>query len=129
MTKLDPMIAVKDVEVSAAWYSNIFGFNIVHDGDHFSVLTNKDNEIVLCLHAWERDGHPTMRNQSLTAGNGLLLYFRTSDWKEVKHNLEEIEWTIEEEIHLNKNSHRQEFSFRDPDGYFITVTEFHKYEG
>ena len=32
MTKLEPMIAVKDVEVSAAWYSNIFGFNIVHDG-------------------------------------------------------------------------------------------------
>lgn len=127
MTKLEPMIAVKDVEVSAAWYSNIFGFNIVHDGVHFSVLTNKDNEIVLCLHAWERDCHPTMRNQSLTAGHGLLLYFRTSDWKKV--NLEEIEWTIEEEIHLNKNSRRQEFSFRDPDGYFITVTEFHIYEG
>lgn len=123
MTKLDPMIAVKDVEVSAAWYSNIFGFNIVHDGVHFSVLTNKDNEIVLCLHAWERDCHPTMRNQSLTAGNGF------SDWKKVKHNLEEIEWTIEEEIHLNENSRRQEFSFRDPDGYFITVTEFHIYEG
>lgn len=32
MTKLDPMIAVKDVEVNTAWYSNIFGFNIVHDG-------------------------------------------------------------------------------------------------
>lgn len=129
MTKLDPIIAVKDVEVSAEWYRNIFGFNIVHDGNHFSVLTNKDNEIVLCLHAWERDGHPTMKDQSLTAGNGLLLYFRTSDWKKVKRNLEEIEWTIEEEIHLNKNSRRQEFSFRDPDGYFITVTEFHIYEG
>jgi hypothetical protein len=64
-----------------------------------------------------------MRNQSLTAGNGF------SDWKKVKHNLEEIEWTIEEEIHLNENSRRQEFSFRDPDGYFITVTEFHIYEG
>lgn len=37
-------------------------------------------------------------------------------------------WEIEEEIHQNVNSLKQEFSFRNPDGYFITVTEFHKYE-
>lgn len=129
MTKLDLMIAVKDVEASSEWYRKIFGFNNAHGGNHFAVLTNKDNEIILCLHAWERDGHPTMVNQNLTAGNGLLLYFRTSDWMGVKHNLEKIGWAPEEEIHLNTNSLRQEFSFRDPDGYFITVTEFHIYEG
>ena len=129
MTILDPMIAVKNVETSAEWYRNIFGFNNSHGGDHFAVLTTKDNEIILCLHAWEMDNHPTMTNPNITAGNGTLLYFRTADWKEIKQNLDKIGWTIEEEIHQNANSLKQEFSFRDPDGYFITVTEFHVYEG
>lgn len=129
MTRLDPIIAVKNVEASAEWYRNIFGFNNAHGGDHFAVLTNKDNEIILCLHAWEMDNHPTMTNPNITTGNGLLLYFRTDDWKEIKQNLDKIDWTLEEEIHQNANSLKQEFSFRDPDGYFITVTEFHIYEG
>ncbi len=127
MTRLDPIIAVKNVEASAEWYCKIFGFNNAHGGNHFAVLTNEDNEIMLCLHAWEMDNHPTMQNQNITAGNGLLLYFRTHDWKDVTKNLEKIGWKIEEEIHLNTNSLKQEFSFRDPDGYFITVTEFHTY--
>lgn len=32
-------------------------------------------------------------------------------------------------LDANTNSFRQEFSFKYPDGYFITVTEFHIYEG
>lgn len=129
MTRLDPIIAVKSVEASAKWYRDIFGLNIVHGGDHFSVMTAKDNEIILCLHAWEMHNHPTMTNSKITAGNGLLLYFRTADWKEIKKNLDKIGWTLEEEIHQNSNSLKQEFSFRDPDGYFITVTELHIYNG
>lgn len=129
MTRLDPMIAVKNIEASAEWYHTIFGFKDTHGGDHLAVLTTKENEIILCLHAWEMDNHPTMTNPNLTTGNGLLLYFRTTEWKEIKQNLDSIGWTLEEEIHLNTNSRRKEFSFRDLDGYFITVTEFHIYEG
>src|SRR5699024_11061442 len=129
MTKSDPIIAVKNVKASAEWYRKIFGFNNAHGGDHFAVLTTKENEIILCLHAWERDNHPTMTNPNIKIGNGLLLYFRTADWREIKQNLDKIGWTFEEEIHQNENSLKQEFSFRDPDGYFLTVTEFHEYEG
>lgn len=129
MTKLDPIIAVKNVEASSEWYRNVFGFSNTHGGDHFAVLTTKDNQIILCLHAWERDGHPTMTDPTITTGNGLLLYFRTAEWKKIKQNLEKIGWKLEEEVHKNKNSLKQEFSFRDPDGYFLTVTEFHEYEG
>ncbi len=32
-------------------------------------------------------------------GNGLILYFRTADWKSIKQNLDKIGWTIEEEVH------------------------------
>lgn len=129
MTKLDPIIAVRDIEASSKWYQKIFGFRNNHGGEHFSLLVSEDDEIILCLHKWEEHNHPTMTNPSTTPGNGLLLYFRTENMNNVYQNLLKAGCAIEEDIHLNKNSLRKEFSFRDPDGYFLTVTEFHKYEG
>jgi catechol 2,3-dioxygenase-like lactoylglutathione lyase family enzyme len=129
MIRLDPIIAVKDVEASSNWYQKIFGFKTSHGGDHFSVLVSDDDEVILCLHKWEEHNHPTMTNPNITVGNGLLLYFRTESMNLIYQNVIKMGWIIEEDIHLNPNSLRQEFSFRDPDGYFLTVTEFHKYEG
>jgi uncharacterized glyoxalase superfamily protein PhnB len=129
MTRLDPIIAVKDVEASSQWYQKIFGFLNNHGGDHFSVLVSDDSEIVLCLHKWEEHNHPTMINPDIKPGNGLLLYFRTENMNNVYQKALKTGCMIEQDIHLNKNSMRQEFSFRDPDGYYLTVTEFHKYEG
>jgi uncharacterized glyoxalase superfamily protein PhnB len=129
MTRLDPIIAVKDIEASSKWYQKIFDFKNNHGGDHFSVLVSDDDEIILCLHKWEEHNHPTMTNPGITPGNGLLLYFRTENMNNIYQNALRAGCIIEEDIHLNPNSLKQEFSFRDPDGYFLTVTEFHKYEG
>ena len=129
MTELDPIIAVKDVEASAQWYQRIFLFKREHGGDNFSVLVSDDDKIILCLHKWEEHHHPTMNNSNIAAGNGLLLYFRTENMNGIYQNAINAGCVIEEEIHLNPNSLKQEFSFRDPDGYFLTVTEFHKYDG
>ena len=38
-------------------------------------------------------------------------------------------YPVEEEVHLNPNSRKKEFSLRDLDRYYITITEYHKYEG
>jgi len=129
MTRLDPIIAVKDIEASSKWYQKIFKFRNNHGGDHFSVLISDDDEIILCLHKWEEHNHPTMINPSITPGNGLLLYFRTENMNKIYQNALKEGCVIEEDIHLNPNSLKKEFSLRDPDGYFLTVTEFHKYEG
>jgi uncharacterized glyoxalase superfamily protein PhnB len=129
MIKVDPIIAVKDVESSSIWYQQVFGFKRNHGGDTFSVLVSDDNEIILCLHKWAEHNHPTMMNPDIPAGNGLLLYFRTDNMNSIYQNAIAAGSAIEEEIHLNTNSRRQEFSVRDPDGYFLTVTEFHEYEG
>ena len=129
MTKLDPIIAVKNVEASAQWYQEIFLFRKVHGGDNFSVLVSEDNNIVLCLHKWEEHNHPTLNNPGIPAGNGLLLYFRTDNLNEIYQNAIKAGCVIEEDVHVNPNSLKQEFSFRDPDGYFLTVTEFHEYNG
>jgi hypothetical protein len=47
----------------------------------------------------------------------------------IRQNVEKLAWPIEEDVHLNPNSTKMEFSLRDPDGYYLTITEFHKYEG
>jgi predicted enzyme related to lactoylglutathione lyase len=129
MTKIDPIIAVKDVEASSKWYQQVFGFRRTHGGNEFAVLVSEDDEIVLCLHKWGEHNHPTMTNSSLTPGNGLILYFRTEDMNTVRQNVEKIGGIVEEAIHLNPNSLKKEFSIKDPDGYYLTITEFHKYEG
>jgi predicted enzyme related to lactoylglutathione lyase len=70
-----------------------------------------------------------MTNSSITPGNGLILYFRTENMNVIRQNVEKIGGFIVEDIHLNPNSTKKEFSLRDPDGYYLTITEFHKYEG
>lgn len=130
MTRLDPIIAVKDVSASARWYQQIFGFKNAHGGgSQFAVLLSETDEVMLCLHLWEAHHHPSLTDQNIPAGNGLLLYFRTENMEIIRNRLEQADWPFEEELHLNTNSLKKEFSFRDPDGYFLTVTEFHQYEG
>jgi catechol 2,3-dioxygenase-like lactoylglutathione lyase family enzyme len=128
--KIDPIIAVRDVEASARWYQQILGCRRVHGGSKtFAVLVSQDDEVLLCLHKWEEHHHPTMANPAITPGNGLILYFRTENMDVIRQNVTKVNGTVEEEIHLNSNSLKKEFSMRDPDGYFLTITEFHNYDG
>jgi len=126
-SKMDPIIAVKDIPASSKWYQAVFNWRSMHGGNHFDILVSEDDEIVLCLHPWEQDEHPTMIDPNITPGNGLILYFRTDNMRAVRHNAEKLGWAVEEDIHENPNSMMMEFSLRDPDGYYLTITEFHKY--
>jgi predicted enzyme related to lactoylglutathione lyase len=129
MTKIDPIIAVKDIEKSANWYLNVFGFKRTHTGDEFAILLDEDDEVALCLHKWNEHEHPTMKSPQITPGNGLILYFRTESLDEIRSNVEKHGYSIEQDIHLSENSMKKEFSLRDLDGYFLTVSEFHEYKG
>jgi uncharacterized glyoxalase superfamily protein PhnB len=129
MTKLDPIIAVKDVEASANWYQQIFGLKETHGGNEFAVLVSEKDEVVICLHKWGEHQHPTMTDPSIPPGNGLILYLKTANMQVIRQNLAKAGGVVEADIHLNPNSLKMEFSLKDPDGYYWTVTEFHKYEG
>ena len=129
MAKIDPIIAVKDVEASSAWYQSVLGCRSMHGGKSFDILVSENNDVLLCLHKWEEHEHPTMMNPTITPGNGLILYFRTERLNEIRQRVEKLDCPIEEDIHLNPNSTKMEFSLRDPDGYYLTITEFHTYEG
>jgi predicted enzyme related to lactoylglutathione lyase len=129
MIKIDPIIAVKDVKASSKWYQSVFDCRSMHGGKEFDIIVSETGEILICLHTWGEHQHPTMTNPGIIPGNGLILYFRTGNMHAVRQNLERIGGFIVEDIHLNPNSNKKEFSVRDPDGYYLTITEFHMYEG
>lgn len=129
MTKIDTIIAVKDVAASSTWYQSVFGCTSLHGGNEFEVLVTGNKEVLICLHKWGAHEHPTMIGPNISPGNGLILYFRTENMHLIRQNVEKIDGIIEEDIHLNPNSRKMEFSLRDPDGYYLTITEFHTYEG
>jgi len=129
MTKIDPIIAVKDVNESSKWYQSAFNCNRTHGGNDFAVLVDENNEVLICLHKWGEHEHPTMKNPNIKPGNGLILYYKTDNLDIIRENIMKMNFPVEEEIHINPNSTKREFSLLDPDGYYLTITEYHMYEG
>jgi len=129
MAQLDPILAVRDVNKSAAWYQSIFACTRRHAGNEFAILDGEDGEVFLCLHKWGEHDHPTMKEPSVQDGNGLILYFRTKAIQAIRANCDAIDHPVESEIQLNPNSGKKEFSLRDPDGYYWTISEYHAYGG
>ncbi len=125
--KIDPIIAVKDVENSSKWYQDVFDCRSKHGGEQFDVLVSENEEVFICLHKWGEHEHPTMKDSNIQPGNGLILYLRTKDIEKIYQNIKRMGHSLETDIQLNPNSGKKEFSFRDPDGYYITVSEHHNF--
>lgn len=116
------VIAVKDVRESAAWYTQLLGCSSSHGGDTFEILRNKEGAVILCLHRWAAHDHPTLSDAGIPAGNGLIIYFKTEDWETVWNNAQQMGAVVEEMPHVNTNSGQQEFSIRDKDNYYISIS-------
>jgi hypothetical protein len=123
MTRLETIIAVKDVANSSKWYQDLLNLKSNHGGDNFEMLANENGTVILCLHRWDEHDHPTMKDPSIAVGNGLILYFRVSDLKEVWGKATLLYLDIEQEPHLNENSGQQQFILRDLDSYYLIISE------
>jgi len=122
MTRTEPIIAVQSVAASSRWYQQLLDCKSAHGGDTFEILQDKDGTVILCLHHWGEHEHPTMIGPGLSAGNGLILFFRVSDLDKAWANASHLETGIEQAPHHNPNSGRQQFTLRDPDGYYLIVS-------
>ena len=75
---------------------------------------------VKCLQRDTRD-----RQHSLFAeipGLQLLLFFRVDDFDMSLKRARALVARLEEEPHANPNTRTEEFSLRDPDGYYVTIS-------
>ena len=55
-------------------------------------------------------------------GNGLLLFFRVDDFNMALKRARALVTRLEEEPHVNPNTQTREFSLRDPDGYYVSIS-------
>jgi hypothetical protein len=126
----DPMkrtwtiIGVGDVPGSFKWYQALFGQPATLPAhDYFGQILDSDGTVLLCLHEWGAHEHPSLMSPDHgTPGNGLLLFFRVDDFDLALQRARSLVTRLEEEPHVNPNTQTKEFSLRDPDGYYVTIS-------
>ena len=118
------IIGVGDVARSFQWYQALFGQPVTLPAhDYFGQILDADGTVLLCLHQWGAHEHPSLMSPGLgTPGNGLLLFFRVDDFDLALERARSFVAQFEEEPHLNPNTRTKEFSLRDPDGYYVTIS-------
>lgn len=123
MKRLWTIIGVRDVPGSFQWYQTLFGRTEGAPGhDYFAQIVDDDGTVLICLHQWGAHEHPTLTNPDPAPGNGLLLFFRVDDFERALARARTLVNRFEEEPHLNPNTQTPEFSLRDPDGYYVTIS-------
>ena len=118
------IIGVADVPGSFSWYQCLFGQPKTPPAHpDFGDIRDSDGTVLLCLHEWGVEEHPSLMSPGDgTPGNGLLLFFRVDDFEATLDRARVLVRRLEEEPHVNPNTGTPEFSLRDPDGYYITIS-------
>lgn len=118
------IIGVRDVAHSFNWYQSLLGLPPaapVHDD--FGQIVDSDGTVLLCLHEWGAHEHPSLTSPDhAQPGNGLLLFFRVDEFDVALTSARALGIQLEEEPHLNPSTGTPEFSLRDPDGYYVTIS-------
>ena len=124
MTRTWTIIGVGDVPRSFQWYRALFGQPPASPAhDYFGQILDADGTVLLCLHKWGAHEHPSLMSPDRgTPGNGLLLFFRVDDFDPALERARSLVSRFEEEPHINPNTRTREFSVRDPDGYYVTIS-------
>jgi len=119
------IIGVSDVRSSFKWYQSLFGQpETPPSHDYCGQILDTDGTVLLCLHKWAAHEHPTLMSPDTESpGNGLLLFFRVDDYEMALKRARVLVDRFEEEPHVNPNTRTREFSLRDPDGYYVTISE------
>jgi len=124
MKRLWTIIGVKDVPSSFKWYQSLFGQPETEPAhDYFGQILDSDGTVLICLHQWGEHEHPSLTSpDNATPGNGLLLFFRVDDFNLALERARALVDRLDEEPHANPNTETKEFSLRDPDGYYVTIS-------
>ena len=118
------IIGVVDVPQSFKWYQSLLDLpETAPAHDYFGQILDSDGTVLLCLHKWGTHEHPSLMSPDrATPGNGLLLFFRVDDFDMALKRARALVARLEEEPHVNPNTRTEEFSLRDPDGYYVTIS-------
>jgi catechol 2,3-dioxygenase-like lactoylglutathione lyase family enzyme len=126
--RAQPLIAVRDVEVSSRWYQRLLGARSDHGGKEYERLVAPDGRLVLQLHAWEvGHEHGAIGDEAKPHGNGVLLWFEIEDFDRAVARASKLGAEVVLPPHRNPPdgepggpAHR-EIWLRDPDGYTVVL--------
>jgi catechol 2,3-dioxygenase-like lactoylglutathione lyase family enzyme len=124
MKRIWTIIGVRDVLRSFRWYQSLFGQpeTAPEHGD-FGQIVDTDGTVLLCVHQWGAHEHPSLMSpDEASPGNGLLLFFRVDDFDLALKRARALVTRFEEKPHVNPNTQTREFSLRDLDGYYVTIS-------
>jgi catechol 2,3-dioxygenase-like lactoylglutathione lyase family enzyme len=118
------IIGVSNVVGSFRWYQRLLGLpETAPAHEYFGQILDTDGTVLLCLHEWGEHEHPSLTSpERAEPGNGLLLFFRVDNFDTSLSQARELVSHLEEEPNLNPNTGTMEFSLRDPDGYYVTIS-------
>jgi len=118
------IIGVDDVARSFKWYQSLLGLpETAPAHDYFGQILDSDGTVLLCLHKWGAHEHASLMSPDRAQpGNGLLLFFRIDHFDTALPRARALVGRLEEELHVNPNTETAEFSLRDPDGYYVTIS-------
>jgi catechol 2,3-dioxygenase-like lactoylglutathione lyase family enzyme len=118
------IIGVANVAQSFKWYQSLLGLSETAPAhDYFGQIVDSDGTVLLCLHKWGAHEHPSLASpHDAKPGNGLLLFFRVDNFDIALPKARSLVSRLEEEPHVNPNTGTTEFSLRDPDGYYVTIS-------
>jgi len=118
------IIGVRNVAASVAWYQTLLGLPATAPAhDDFGQIVDADGTVLLCLHQWGAHGHPTLTSPEPASGNGLLLFFRVDDFDDALERARRLVTRLDEDPHVNPHTGTRECALRDPDGYYVMVSE------
>jgi catechol 2,3-dioxygenase-like lactoylglutathione lyase family enzyme len=122
------VIGVDDVAASVKWYQSLLGLPPTAPAhDYFGQILDSDGTVLLCLHQWGAHDHPSLTSPDhAQPGNGLLLFIRVDDWEMALPRARALAAQLEQEPEVNPNTRTMEFSLRDPDGYYVTISALPK---
>jgi catechol 2,3-dioxygenase-like lactoylglutathione lyase family enzyme len=118
------IIGVSDVPASFKWYQSLLGLpQTAPAHDYFGQILDSDGTVLVCLHQWGAHEHPSLTSADRAQpGNGLLLFFRVDDFDLALPRARALNAHFEQEPEVNPNTRTMEFSLRDPDGYYVTIS-------
>jgi catechol 2,3-dioxygenase-like lactoylglutathione lyase family enzyme len=112
------IIGVADVSQSLKWYQSLLGLPETAP-EH----VDSDGTVLLCLHEWGAHEHPSLTSpRNAKPGNGLLLFFRVDNFDVALQRARALVSRLEEEPHVNPSTGTAEFSLRDGDGYYVSIS-------
>ena len=121
MIKAQPLLYVRDVPASSAWYCTVLGATSGHGGDEYERVMSGD-AFVLQLHSWsEAHHHGAPGDPAAPVGNGVIAWFAVDDFDAAVKRATKVKASVITAPHRNPNANQMEIWLRDPDGYVVVL--------